>query len=177
MNYVKPTVTGIDIPIQKLQTLLYDRIKTLWGVTGDNFNMFGRAYRNQLQDGYVPEVYVGSNEYKDSYFDDKLAGSAFFGYETTKLNGLDTTAVVSLIMMVNLTKIKPGTTRNDEEARVDIEQICLERNYGFFLTGIVTGIDQVFKEYGTKSIKYRDMQPWHCFRLNFNITYNIYDCK
>lgn len=177
MNFAKPTVTGIDIPIQKLQTLLYDRVKTLWSVTDSTFNMYGRAYRNQLQNGYAPEVYVGKDEYKDSYFDDTLAGSAFFAYENTKLNGVDTTAVVSLIMMVNLAKIKPGTVRNDEEARVDIERICLERNYGFFLTGIVTGIDQVFKEYGTKSIKYRDMHPWHCFRLNFNITYNINDCK
>lgn len=177
MNYVKPTVTGIDIPIQKLQIMLYDRIKAIWSVTDGTFNMHGRAYRNQLQDGYVPEVYVGGNEYRDSYFNDTLAGSAFFGYESTKVDGLDPKAVVSLIMMVNLAKIKPGTVRNDEEARVDIERICLERNYGFFLTGIETGIDKVFKEYGIKSIKYRDMQPWHCFRLNFNITYNIYDCK
>lgn len=177
MNYVKPSVTGIDIPIQKLQTLLYDRIKPLWSVTDSTFNMYGRAYRNQLQDGYVPEVYVGGNEYKDSYFNDALSGSAFFHYDATKINEVDTKAVVSLIFMVNLAKIKPGATRNDEEARVDIERIVLDRYYGFFLTGIVTGIDQVFKEYGTKSIKYRDMQPWHCFRLNFNITYNIYDCN
>jgi hypothetical protein len=178
MNYVKPSVTGIDIPIQKLQSLLYDQIKTIWSVTDSTFNMYGRAYRNQLLDGsYIPEVYVGNKEYKDSYFDDAKSGSAFFTYESTKVNGVDTIAVVSLIMMVNLAKIKPGTTRNDEEARVDIERMVSNGVYGFFLTGIVTGIDQVFKEYGTKSIKYRDMQPWHCFRLNFNITYNIYDCN
>lgn len=178
MNYVKPTVTGIDIPIQKLQTLLYGQILEVWNLEDAAFNMYGRAYKNQISDGsYVPEVYVSKNEYKDSFFDDSKAVTAFFSYDNTKLIGLDTTAVVSLIFMVNLDKIKPGTTRNDEEARIDIERICIERNYGFFLTGVQTGIDQVFKEYGIKSIKYRDMQPWHCFRLNFNITYNIYDCR
>ncbi|MDB5288534.1 MAG: hypothetical protein JWR05_3483 [Mucilaginibacter sp.] len=183
MNYLKlnqdgtAATTGIDIPVQKLQTVLYNQIKGLWPVTDANFNMYGRAYRNQLDTGYVPEVYIGNGEYKDSYFDDTLKGSAFFGLgevgKATKEG--DVTANVFLIFMVNLDLIKPGTNRNDEEVRIDIERLCLERNYGFFLSGIITGIDQVFKEYNIKSIKFRDMQPWHCFRLNFNITYNIYD--
>jgi hypothetical protein len=182
MNITKPSVTGIDIPIQKLQTVLYNQIKTLWPVDDDSFTMYGRAYRNQTQDGYTPEIYTGNGDYTDAYFNDTLKASAFFGLgETAKVSSVDTSANVYLIFMVNLDKVKPGTTRNDEEARIDIERICMNKDYGFFLTGIVTGIDQVFKEYSgykaTKGIKFRDMQPWHCFRLNFNITYNIYDCN
>lgn len=182
MNVTKASVTGIDIPIQKLQIVLYNKIKTLWGVTDQTFNMYGRAYRNQTNDsGYTPEIYKGNNEYSDAYFDDTLAGSAFFGLgENEKIDKGDTTADVFIIFMVNLPKIKPGTTRNDEEARVDMERICLQRDYGFFLNGIVIGIDNVFKEYSgykkTKGITFRDMHPWHCFRLNFKVTYNIYDC-
>lgn len=177
MNYLKPSVTGIDIHIQKLQQELYPQILGLWPVNDGNFNLYGRAYRNQKDSGYVPEVYNGSGEYQDSYFNDTLKGSAFFGLgeigKATKEG--DITAMVYLIFMVNINAVKPGTTRNDEEVRIDMARICLQRVYGFFLSGIVTGIDQVFKEYNIKSIKFRDMQPWHCFRLNFNITYNIYD--
>lgn len=183
MNVTKPTVTGIDIPIQKYQGVLYNAIKTAWTVNDQTFNMYGRAYRNQDKENnsYTPEIYNANNEYSDAYFDDKLSGSAFWGMgETTKVTGGDVNANVFLIFMVNLDKVKPGTTRNDEEVRNDIERIVLTPNYGFELTGIITGIDQVFKEFSgyktVKGIKFRDMQPWHCFRLNFQINYNIYDC-
>lgn len=182
MNITKPSVTGVDIPIQKLQTVLYDKLKPIWAYTDSTFTMFGRAYRNQTQDGYTPEVYVGNDEYNDSYFDDTLAGSAFWGLsEIEKVDRGNVNADVFVIFMVNLAKIKPANTRNDEEARVDVEQICLARDYGFFLNAIVTGIDMVFKEYSgyknTTGIKFRDTHPWHCFRLNFKLNYNIYDCK
>lgn len=179
MNITKPTVIGIDIPIQKFQTVLYNKIKTIWPVDDSSFNMYGRAYRNQAQaKGYQPEVYVGNNEYNDSYFDDTLKGSAFWGLtspEKVTAEG-DTTAQVFVIFMVKLDQIKPGITRNDEEARNDIQKIALNRFSGLYMTGVVTGIDQVFKEYNLDNIKFRDMHPWHCFRLNFNLVYNIYDC-
>lgn len=178
MNYTKPTVIGIDIPIQKFQTVLYDKIKTIWPVDDSSFNMFGRAYRNQAQKGYQPEVFVGGIEYNDSYFDDTVKGSAFWGLsspEKVTPEG-DTTAQVFVIFMVRLDQIKPGETRNDEEARNDIQQICMNRFSGLFMSGVITGIDQVFKEYNLDNIKFRDMHPWHCFRLNFNLVYNIYDC-
>lgn len=184
-NVVKPTVTGIDIPIQKYQTVLYNALLTPWAITDQTFNMYGRAYRNQDKENnaYTPEVYIGNDEYSDAYFDDTLSGSAFWGIgDMTKVSlAGDITANVFVIFMVNLDKIKNGATRNDEEARVDVERIAMQRDYGFFLTGITIGIDQVFKEYSgykaVKGIKFRDMQPWHCFRLNFQVTYNIYDCN
>lgn len=182
MNVTKTTVTGVDIPIQKYQTVLYNALKTTWPITDSTFNMYGRAYRNQTPDGYTPEIYKGNDEYADSYFDDTLSGSAFWGVnEITKVTNGDVQANLFVIFMVNLDLIKPGTTRNDEEARIDTERIAMKRDYGFFLTGIITGIDQVFKDYSgyktVKGIKFRDMQPWHCFRLNFQVTYNIYDCN
>lgn len=184
MNVTKTGVIGIDIPIQKYQTEFYNALKTLWGFTDAEFNMYGRAYRNQdkEQGTYTPEIYKGNNEYSDAYFDDTLSGSAFFGLgELTKVTDGDVKANVFIIFMINLDKIKPGTNRNDEEVRNDAERFALVTKYGFSLAGIITGIDQVFKEYSgykaVKGIKFRDMQPWHCFRLNFEVLYNIYDCN
>ncbi len=185
MLVIKESVIGIDIPIQKYQTVLYNKLKTVWGFTDATFNGYGRAYRNQDKESgaYTPEIYKGNNEYSDAYFDDTLSGSFFWGMgENIKFaKEGDNTADVFVIFMVNLDKIKPGTTRNDEEVRNDVERIAIERIYGFYLTGVITGIDQVFKEYSgykaVKGIKFRDMQPWHCFRLNFQINFNIYDCN
>jgi hypothetical protein len=181
MNITKSPVTGVDIPIQKLQSYLYPLVKGLWGLGDSTYNAYGRAYRNQTEDGYSPEVYTGLNEYKDVYQDDTLSASSFFGVgEVQTVKASNQTADVFLIFMVDLSKIKPGATRNDEEAHIDIENLCKPKNFEFTFTGLVTGIDQVFKEYSgwkkKEGIKYRDMHPQHCFRLNFKLLYNIYDC-
>jgi len=175
-------VTGIDIPIQQLQDWLYPKLLTKWGLNDSNFNMYGRAYRNQTEDGYTPEVYIGNNEYKEVYFDDTLSASAFFGLgeDTQIANGTSVTAPVYLIFMVDLSKIKYGNTRNDEEARVDVEQLVMKAGFGFTLTDVILGIDNVFSEYAgwrkSDGIKYRDQQPLHCFRLNFKCLYSFYQC-
>lgn len=177
MNVVKTGPIGIDIPIQHLQTYLYNALSGLWNGT---YNAYGRAYRNQSADGYTPEVYVGNNEYNDVYFDDTLAVSSFFSVgEQTNVSKSNVVADVGLIFMINLSQIKPGTNRNDEEARVDVLKLVKAKPYGFTLSGIVIGIDQVFREYSgwkkEQGIKFRDTHPLHCFRINFKLNYNIYD--
>jgi hypothetical protein len=181
MNVLKPSPVGIDIPVQAFQTMLYNKLRTLWSVEYTEFAMYGRAYRNQNKDGYSPEVYIGGNEYQEVLFDDTLKASSFFGIgESIKVQNLNTVAEVFLIFMVNLDKIKPDTTRQDEEARIDVEKLCRHKLLGFTLTGIVTGIDNVFREYsgfGKEKIKFMDQNPWHCFRLNFDLLYDINKCN
>jgi len=178
MNYLKDSVTGIDRPIQALQTFLYSQVKALWNLSDTSFNMFGRAYRNQTEDGYVPEFFTGGLDYNDLFFDDKVSATAFFGVaeKQTYASG-SATADVFLIFMVNLDKIKTTGKRLDEEARNDIEILCSQQRNSFTMVGFDTGLDSVFKEYtGWKKkdgIKYRDQHPYHCFRINFKLLYNI----
>lgn len=174
-NITKPSVTGIDIPIQNLQTYIYNGLQPIWG----EYTQYGRAYRNQTKDGYTPEVYVGGNEYKEVYFDDTISALSFFGLgDNQSINNGNLSADVYLIFMVDLSKIKDGNTRNDEEARVDVEILTKSLVYGFVQSGYITGIDSVFKEYSgwrkDSGIKFRDTQPFHCFRINFKLNYNIY---
>lgn len=181
MNITKETVTGIDIPIQKMQNFLYPKILALWGLSDQTYSAYGRAYRNQTKDGYSPEVYTGNGEYQDAFPDDTVAVNSFFGLgEHQKIDKSNQTADVFLVVMADLSVIKPGATRNDEEVRVDIENLCKPKHFGFTLTGVTTGLDSVFKEYSgwkkADGIKYRDMHPKHCFRLDFKVLYNIYDC-
>lgn len=183
MEYVKNKPVGIDINIDRLQRVLYPQLKTAWSITGDTaYDCYARAYRNQTADGYIPEVYKGTDEYKEVLFDDTLSALSFFGVgeQVRYQTGSAATAQVYLIFMVNLSKIKNGATRNDEEARTDVIRLVTPAPAGFTLTGIDTGIDTVFKEFSgfrkEQGMKYRDMSPFHCFRINFSLLYDPIQC-
>lgn len=182
MEYVKEVPTGIDIHIQKLQRFLYPQLKKAWGISDDvSYDSYGRAYRNQTADGFIPEVYVGNKEYKELFFDDRLKALSFFGVgESIKYNAGTATAAVFLTFMVNLSQIKGGTTRADEEAHIDVQRLLQPGRSGFDMVSFETGIDNVLKEYSgwrkDKGMKYRDFQPFHLFRINMSLTYNIQDC-
>lgn len=182
MEYVKESPKGIDIHIQKLQRFLYPALKTLWGITDDvAFDAYGRAYRNQVKDGAVPEAYIGGNEYREVLFDDRRKAISFFGVgESIKYNVGTATAPVFIVFMVNLAEIKGGLSRADEEVHVDVQKLLQPGRSGFEILSFETGIENVFKEYPgwrrNPGLKYRDMHPFHCFRINLSLTYNIQDC-
>jgi hypothetical protein len=176
-NVLKSSPKGIDTWIQKIQTHLYPTVCAKWGVNDATYNSFGRAYNNATKDGYVPEAYVGKNEYRELFYDDTVSATSFFivGDTVTTTNRANM-ADVSIIFMVNLAKIKPGVNRNDEEAHIDIVTQLVGTIYGFMYTGMTVGINQVFKEYSgwkkTIGIKFTDTHPQHCFRINFKLQYN-----
>jgi hypothetical protein len=183
----KISPVGIDIPIQGFQSAMYAVLLTKWPVNSSSFNCHGRAYRNQTADGYTPEVFNGSAntgaiEYTEVYFDDTLKALCFFSVgEQTKYTDGSTVAKVSLIFMVNVPALKPNTEhRGDEEIRIDVEKFCAAQRFGFIMTGFETGMDTVFKDYSgwkkTSGIKYKDQQPLHCFKINFDLLYNINKC-
>lgn len=185
--FTKISPVGIDISIQRFQTVLYAALVAKWPVDSSSFNCHGRAYRNQTKDGYVPEVFSGNTnsgsiEYTEVMFDDTLKALCFFSVgESTRYDAGSTVAKVSLIFMVNVPALKPTIAhRGDEEIRKDVELFCAGRRNGFEMTGFETGIDAVFKEFsGWKKrdgIKFRDQQPLHCFRINFDLLYNINQC-
>lgn len=176
-NIIKPSVVGIDIKIQQLQTFIYTKLLTLWGLTDLTYNAYGRAYRNQMEQGYVPQVYVAKNEYKEVYWNSTVSASSFFGVgEDISTTNKAVTADVFLIFIVNLNLIKPGVTRNDEEAHIDVQKLVTRFINGFTFIGLKTGIDQVFKDYPgwlkNNQAMPMDMHPLHCFRLNFKLLYN-----
>jgi len=182
MLYTKISPVGIDIQIQRLQTLLFAKLPAIWGISDTLYECYGRCYRNQKDEGYVAEVYKGNNEYKEVYVDDRISAISFFGLtdQTIDMNKVNK-AEVHLIFWVDIKKVKPALLhRGDEEVRKDVEQI-IKNKYGFQLSGIDLGIENVLRDYpgsleSDKVIKYRDMHPFHCFRFNFDLLYNISQC-
>lgn len=178
-NVLKPNPAGIDKPIADLQTYLYGKLLTLWNMSDATYGAYGRAYNNATQDGYSPEIYIGNNEYDEVFYDDRFAANSFFGTGSeVKISATTVIADVFLIFTLDLSKIKPGVNRNDEECHVDIQRLITPLWDTFTCTGIVTGIDKVFAEYAgwrkSKAIKFTDTHPQHCFRLNFKLLYNPY---
>jgi hypothetical protein len=178
-----PSPFGIDISIQNFQKRLHDALITEWGLDGDSmidYLCYDRCYRNQRKDGFIPEVYSLNGEYKEVLIDDKVKVLSFFGIGSTSNYIKDehlNESTVHLLFFVNLKALKSVTTRPDELIRQEIQSLCEAEFNGMELTSIQIGIDNILTEYtgADKLIKFRDMNPFHCFRLNFNLTYDYTD--
>jgi hypothetical protein len=178
MLIARTNIKGIDKKIDKLQSFMHDRLLAAWGIDTSLYKCYPRCYRNQSDDGYIPETHLGGKDYNDVFLDDRLAALSFFGNSNVmyNVNGSAGKTSVHLIFFVDLSRIRSGTERRDEEARLDVYKILNYRMYAFQPTAVITGIDSVFSEYpGTKTrewIKYRDMHPHHCFRFNLDLIYD-----
>jgi hypothetical protein len=180
MLFTRTEITGVDSPIDGFQRMLYPKIVAVWGMeTGSvkDYNSYARAYKNQTEDGYIPEVFVGGKEYKEVLVDDRIKALSFFTVnDNISFSGNQLKGQVSLLFFINLEKIAPGINRNDEKVRQQIIQMVQgTKSYGFDFQGVETGIDNVLRDFSglrkTIGMKYRDMHPFHCFKLNFTVNY------
>lgn len=188
MITVFDTPVGLDVQIRKLQEKLHPRLMELWGMDKDDpeqnklFQSYPRCYRNKKNQGYIAELYIGKNEYKEVYWDAKYNVVSFFGVGDIVKHGSATDiADVHLVYFVDLNRIKPGILhRADEEARLDVINLIGKYSFNFKYTGYETGINNVLREYPGSYRDNRlnavDMHPVHCFRLNFSLSYNRNNC-
>lgn len=188
MLNIKNTPNGIDRPIQQFQQFLYEKLKGLWSVSDSEFDSFGRCYRNMTEAGYIPEVFVSSDQqnntvYKEVWFDDSLHKViSFFDVQSpTKYDQGSATARVDLIFIVNIPLLKPNIQhRADEEIRRDVEQLCQMPRFNFTMNSFLTGFKNVFAAFDgylkNDQITFRDLHPLHVFSISFNLLYNINDC-
>lgn len=178
MLHLKKIPVGIDTTIQALQKKLNNKLITTWGISDELYRCYGRCYRNQSANGYVPEVFISDSVgYKDLFLDDNYAATSFFGVERMDINdNFRGEADVHLVFAVNLKQLKPSIRhRADEEVHQDVIKV-FNKNGETKLNSIVVGIENVFREYTAwkdkdKGVMYRDMQPFHFFRINFRLKY------
>lgn len=183
MLVTKTNPVGIDQPIQELQKFLYNTLKALWKLDDNSLEGNGRCYRERVDSGYMPRLYVpGSTDipYKDVSFNDDIHAAFFFFdlWDVVDQKGTTSTAKVDIIFLVNLLKIKPGIShRADEEARLDVQRICVTPRYNFMLREFGTGVKYVFNRFDgltTKDLEqYRDTQPLHLFKISTELIYHI----
>lgn len=186
MLIARTNPVGIDFYIQKLQTKLHT---VLIGSTGfnlgdpDQYKCYGRCYRNKTDDGYIAENFEGANQYKEVYWDSSLTAISFFGITNNVKVGISNEADVHLVFFADLNKLAlkdaDGNTiahRADEELRTMVQSIIGKYAYGFTYVSTELWIENVLREYpGSRRenrLKFVDMHPVHCFRINLKLIYN-----
>jgi hypothetical protein len=186
MLSVKTNPVGIDWHIQQLQTKLHNMLIGVdhWNLAdATRYEAYGRCDRNKTDDGYIAEVYTTGNDYKEVYWNDDLTAISFFGLSNNVKAGINNEADVHLVMFANLKKLalkdRAGnviTHRADEELRQMVQKIIGKHSFGFNYVSTDLWIENVLKEYpGSRRdnrLKYVDMHPIHCFRMNFKLIYN-----
>lgn len=184
MLVVKTNPVGIDIPIQAAQKQLHRHIVKALALEDDaSIAVYGRVYRNKMDNGYIAEAYVGDNEYKEVYMDDSLSLISFFGISTEVSSKIQNRADVHLIVFGDLSKLnlkdRLGALvvhRADEELRQMAYKGLGKMSYSMTYDGFELGVENVLRDYpGTlrdNRLKHVDMHPFHCFRLNYTLTYD-----
>jgi hypothetical protein len=119
---LKTNPKGLDDNIQGLQKFLYNQLKALWNLDDTSLEGNGRCYREKIDSGYVPRLFVsGSTDvpYKNVEFIDEVHAAVFFFdvWDSVRQNGATSTAKVDLVFMVNLDKIKPGLAHREMKKR------------------------------------------------------------
>lgn len=175
-----PNPKGIDVKLQKFQRDLHTHLIAKWGLdaNSNDYTCYDRCYRNQKANGFIPEVYNQNGSYTDVVFNDNIKALSFFGLGNSieyLMSNHSNVASVHLIFCVDLKKLKGGVTRPDEEVRQDVQLFAYLKKYSFIPTSIEIGIDNVFTEYNALQVNYKDLQPFHCFRFNFDVTYPFKD--
>ena len=190
MLYTKSNTVGSDILIQNIQTALYTRLKTSWNISDDvRYDSYGRVYKVNSDNGYLPEFYIGNQDYKEMIFDSTTNDvlSFFVLDDKTTFQLGSETAKAAVIFKINIGNIKPTVKwRPDEEIKKDIlenlQWLLPKVQQGKFrgeITDTETGYKNVFREFeGMTANKergfYNDLSPFLIYRVNMNLTYDIH---
>jgi len=172
MNFTTTSTVGIDTIIKSIQTDLYNLLIVKWV---DDIDAYGRVYRSSNKSGVVPIYYISEKDYKDVYFNDSKSGQFFFITEENSLTNDEYlfTNNVKVVFMVNLNKVI-GDGRQDELARLDVLNSLREISYRRYdITGIETGVKNVFQGFNTDKINKADINPLHTFCVNIKLEYDI----
>lgn len=175
MNYLKETTLGIDDPIQRLQTYLYDSLVERWGFT--DFNGYGRVYKNKRNDLVVPEYYASNREYKEVLLDDRINGIMFFSpSDTIDIFGSLMTQECDIIFSFNLKDIGVSNEREDEKIRQFILFTLNNYKGKKEIRQTVTGLNNVYIDYNGVADYFYDMQDFHHFKIKVLLRYINKNC-
>lgn len=178
MKYTFENPKGIDYAIQNVQNYL-DRY-----LGWDNIDIYGRVYKNLSKDGNVfPEAYIGKGEHREVLTNDKKDATIFFidNDDHTSTTGHDFNAEVSIVFIVNLSRLYPNSThRPDTESQLHVEKI-IKQSRAFNVTSntpltISKGLENVLSDFDTSYIKLTDFQPYHIFSVKGTMNYLINNC-
>lgn len=171
-KYLKNNAVGVDKEINscisKIDSFLNDNYS--WDV-----DVYHKVYRERTNDGvYAPYVFVSDKDYKEVFLNDKTNGEvAFYLDNTREINGI-VSVDCDVIFSVNLDKVDSGSLKREDEKAMLVALAAVEE-YGE-VTAINTGLDNVFSDFNTERIMFRNMQPYLNFSFSINLSYKNNRC-
>jgi hypothetical protein len=158
---VKTAPIGVDYYIDKLQRYLYSNLA--WS----NYESYHRGYRNPKEDNFIPEVYVGEDQYKEVFFDDRFSATSYFLLdEENPIENSGVQPTVSLYYQVKLDQIKPAIThRPDEEVLNEVLFWIKKSGYGIKATSVISGIPNVYAGLKQDQVQFDNMNEFYVFRI------------
>lgn len=176
MNYLKENTVGVDTKIKEYQEYLYDAIVKDWCL--QNFDGYGRVYKNKRNDKIVPEYYVNAKEYKEVLLDDSRDGIMFFSPSDYIENNQSLSIQKCDIMFTfKMSGLGSNQTRQDEEIRTYIVNKLNDFWDTNGKTKTVTGLKNVYSDYSGVSEYFKDMQEYHHFKISLELRYQNTNCK
>lgn len=176
MLYTKTNPTGIDVPIQKAQKLLYNRLNTEWGI---ELSAYGRAYINKSRGNKIPEVFVDGKDYKDVLGTDD---SRFFFVASDSAQRYDNSLYetdVDIYFLIDLKSVKPSVNhRADEEVHNNVDYVL--NHTDLTINSMETGIENVLSDFDLKdsdNFNYADFESYHVFKMECTVQYNLQTTK
>lgn len=176
MNYLRENPIGIDFEINKIQKFLYDKIVERWSL--EDFNGYGRVYKNKKNNLIIPEYYVSEKEYEDVLLDDRLNGIMFFSpHKDADVYGDLIVQKCDVIFTFNLSSLGFSNEREDEKIR----QFILYSLNNFnrktdFIKQIKTDLTNVYSEFNGVANYFYDMQYFHHFKVTLELRFNNNKC-
>jgi len=175
MNYQKQNKVGVDVPIERIKDIMYNKLVSKWGVS--DLDVYGRVYKNKRSKKQIPEYYVGGNEYKSVLLDDRKTGIIFFNIkDNISTNGGNLSVGCEIIVTVNLNTLNGNNERTDANIQADVFN-CLNTHHGILsLDDIIVGVENVYNEFRGVSDYFIDMQEFHHFKISGTINYSNNNC-
>lgn len=182
---LKENQVGIDTVINNINNLVFSELD--WLSSNDspvNYTAYHRSLKNPRNGSVVPEAYNledGSTfgEYTELLYDDTLDASSFFYVDSNQTpidNGRLFETTVSMVFQVNLDKVADNIKhRGDAEIHRIVVNAINKGIYGS-VSGLVTEIPNVYSEFDQSQITFTDMHPFHCFRVDIDVSYEFGCC-
>jgi len=180
MIFARTNTYGIDTQIYNIQSTLQSKLSWFTAnggnVASDQVLIYGRIYRNDSQEGVVPENYLDKKDYADKLnLDQTAAQIAFNIVSRTTSPGLNT-ANIEVIFTVNTFEIYDNESYETERTLLDAMKAL--GNYKSRLSGDVKeGNTDVFSGFYLGDRRFSDMSPFYVFSIPLQIRYVSDLCK
>ena len=180
MNNLSSNPIGVDAVLQSFQKDLYGSLLKVIALDNNQqivVSGYGRIYKNPQQDGgFIPEWWnEKASNYEEMFLDSEKKVSFYFivGEDHDSEDGSFFTVDLKVVFLVDLSWIKTPNRADAEAQRIFTAAIKKDVDESFDITGISTGLENVFSGFNLSKTKFDNMQPYHALSVNGKIGYYL----